>query len=1425
MRRAFPLVLVLLLATFLVRAEAQITPGGGIQLRDEGTPLGRISILNFVGAGVTCAQGGGLGTCTITSGGGSGTVTSSGSPLIHQLSVFTTATDITGIPVGATGTLLQGATGANPAFTATPLATSLTLSANTNQLTLGTTNTTTVTMATLTGSRVFTLPNADSNPIQPATCSGSNFVNSISAAGVLGCATPAGSVTGSGTANFVPLWTGTTALGDSLLYEDPSSPWFNVMTVQGSGTVAADMATFLHSVDSKAFTVDQSLYITGKFAPLIKTLRFNGSYGTPTKSLANNAIFELTMAGWSGSAVVNGPTITGFTLTDSDVASPAYLLSIYGNSDLDTLRLGVSVTPELTITNGLVSIEAALALPAATNQLVLGTTNTTTVTMATLTGSRIFTLPNADSNPVQPATCTAGDFVSAVAATGVLTCATPAGSGTVTTTGSPASGNLTQFSGATSITNGNLTGDVTTTNTLATTLVNIPTGTTMAGSLLATAIAAPGTPAAGKGSIYVDSTSKNLAVKDDAGVVKHGVQTLTCTGSDFVNAISDAGAVTCATPAGSGTVTNSGTLTTDALILGAGTTVVTALGSLGTTTTVLHGNAAGAPSFGAVVSADLNITTSTCTNQFVTALSAGAVGTCTTATLASAQFANQGTTTTLLHGNAAGNPTFSGVAIADLTATGTPSGTTFLRGDNTWATPSGSGTVTGSGTTGVLTKWSDGAGGVLADSIVSESGAVMTAAGTVGAHGFSQNEELGTELVTAGDFSTGTCDDWTTTDWTCNAGTDVQHNTGNTTALFPSTPLSITVGTVYKLVYTITSRTAGSLRPTLGGASGAFHAANGTFTDYVIAVTTGNLLLTPLVSTFDGHIDNVSVKAITVPFGTGNGTPLIFSSAVGSGPLVAFSSAAGTVVQITDLGRIYLSGDSAQELAMLQKTTTGAGNSFTIRGSSPKDGVNAAGGGLFMAGSAGRGTGTGGSVAVTGGDPGESGSATAGNVSLNGGFGQSWDALQNAHGGNATLRGGIGGGQSGTGAFNGGSAFIYGEKGAASGTDGSVHIGLNQNASTKNSSIKFGLGGGDLALTTTWWFFDGNAAVGHLTPGTTNTYDLGSSSATARTGYFGTSVLVGGNTVIGNVAGKLNAAHLAIASQAVGDLLYADGTTTFTRLADVAVGPYLRAGGVGAAPLWSTLTLPNAATTGDILAATGTNAIGVIAATTSGLVLTANGAGVASTYQDSAASTLVFTNKTLNADSTGNVVTLPFKKWLPAAGCNNATAGTIWDLPTATPAVAACVTGTNTQKGVLQYADTSGGFSAQITEHLPADWTTLGGVDVQLLWTTSATSGNAKWTVQFICTATGATETDDTAFPTTGDGFNTVTTAVAGTANRVQSSIITGATLPTTGTGTCTTATSELLHIRVFRDGNDGADTCTCSTNLIGATITYRRAM
>lgn len=59
-----------------------------------------------------------------------------------------------------------------------------------------------------------------------------------------------------------------------------------------------------------------------------------------------------------------------------------------------------------------------------------------------------------------------------------------------------------------------------------------------------------------------------------------------------------------------------------------------------------------------------------------------------------------------------------------------------------------------------------------------------------------------------------------------------------------------------------------------------------------------------------------------------------------------------------------------------------------------------------------------------------------------------------------------------------------------------------------------------------------------------------------------------------------------------GDLLYGSATNTWSKLADVAAGSYLRSGGVTTAPLWSTLILPNAATSSRVVFASSTNTYG-----------------------------------------------------------------------------------------------------------------------------------------------------------------------------------------------------------------------------------------
>ncbi len=198
--------------------------------------------------------------------------------------------------------------------------------------------------------------------------------------------------------------------------------------------------------------------------------------------------------------------------------------------------------------------------------------------------------------------------------------------------------------------------------------------------------------------------------------------------------------------------------------------------------------------------------------------------------------------------------------------------------------------------------------------------------------------------------------------------------------------------------------------------------------------------------------------------------------------------------------------------------------------------------------------------------------------------------------------------------------------------------------------------------------------------------------------------------------------------------------------------------------------------------------------------------GVAVLTADSSAT---LTNKTLDAEGTGNVITLPKRIWLPAAGCNNATAGSIWDLPSSNPAVAACVTGTNTQKGVLNFADASN-LSAQITWKLPSTWT--GTMDANIKWYTSATSGDVVWQLATICVADA--ETDDPAF----NSASTVTDTAKGTTLQTNDASIT--TVTVTG---C--AAGELMHVKIQRDSAHASDTLAATASLIGVELVVREAM
>lgn len=184
------------------------------------------------------------------------------------------------------------------------------------------------------------------------------------------------------------------------------------------------------------------------------------------------------------------------------------------------------------------------------------------------------------------------------------------------------------------------------------------------------------------------------------------------------------------------------------------------------------------------------------------------------------------------------------------------------------------------------------------------------------------------------------------------------------------------------------------------------------------------------------------------------------------------------------------------------------------------------------------------------------------------------------------------------------------------------------------------------------------------------------------------------------------------------------------------------------------------------------------------------------------------TNKTLDVEGTGNSITIVDKVWFAAAGCNNATATSFYDLPTSNAPAAACITGTNTQKGVLDF-DAATDESAQVSLALPSDFT--GAIDVKYKWLAAATSGSVVWGVQTSCVADA--ETDDPSWNTA----STVTDAAKGTTLQTNDASITGVT----ATG-C--AAGELLHLRFFRDADNGSDGMTGDARLIGAEVTLRRA-
>lgn len=195
------------------------------------------------------------------------------------------------------------------------------------------------------------------------------------------------------------------------------------------------------------------------------------------------------LVGWAGPAAAQGATCTPPANTIN--CQPA-AVSLQGTDLLlgyqlaQTPHTRAPTVAQILATLQASNVAAALGYTAVQSATLTGAVTGTAsggpaLSIATSYGSQAANtiLANATSSPAAPLaftmpSCidTAGNHLNYVAGTGI-TCGTSGASGNVSTTGSPASGNLTKFSGATTITNGDLSGDVTTSGTLAATVSKI----------------------------------------------------------------------------------------------------------------------------------------------------------------------------------------------------------------------------------------------------------------------------------------------------------------------------------------------------------------------------------------------------------------------------------------------------------------------------------------------------------------------------------------------------------------------------------------------------------------------------------------------------------------------------------------------------------------------------------------------------------------------------------------------------------------------------------------------------------------------------------------------------------------------------------------------------------------------------------------
>jgi hypothetical protein len=235
------------------------------------------------------------------------------------------------------------------------------------------------------------------------------------------------------------------------------------------------------------------------------------------------------------------------------------------------------------------------------------------------------------------------------------------------------------------------------------------------------------------------------------------------------------------------------------------------------------------------------------------------------------------------------------------------------------------------------------------------------------------------------------------------------------------------------------------------------------------------------------------------------------------------------------------------------------------------------------------------------------------------------------------------------------------------------------------------------------------------------------------------------------------------------------------------------------------LAIASAPTNGDALCAGVTS--GNVLATDCGYV----GASVVTAA--SAASAAKQTCVSSGASKTCTYIDFPERYFIPAANCNNTTAGAGWSIGSG--GTATCRAGTNNKGGYVAITDTSTTF-AQFTITIPEDWDTGTNPSVRFYFGYPGTDTGHTIipAIQVTCSKGDGTTTDDVTFNAAHSSSTTTTNA---TANQFWSN--SNVTMNSTDVTGCVAGAPMTISVQ------RATDTATSAVNFYGVDVTFPRLL